>query len=983
MENVEKDLEEEMKLAKDMKENYCDKHGKEKNPAEAAGIIHKIGLIYRKRSPNKIALVKSAGLFNAAILRNPSNISQIKYDLSELCRHILQLANATKQNVDLTKEAENVKVSINKLRQKVEEYLKTNVQKLPESTPKSQMKQLQKEKIPIIMKLNKTIAKKYKQIMSELSQFCENVLGKPPCEYAVAGMGSIAREEITPYSDFEHIILLCNQNDHESCLEYFRWFSVIFHIIILNVQETILPSLHISSLNDKESVLGDWYYDAITPRGLSLDGMMPHACKNPLGRQQHTKRKLFTTELIKPVNEMLEYLSSESDLKQGYHLADILTKTCFVFGNEDVHKQFLIGLQKEQNTKSETDTIKDIQKQVKDDLNNFSTRFRLTNMKLKNTINIKQLVYRSSTIFISALARKHKISANSSFEIIKELEKTKKITQNVANKLQYAVAVACEIRLRIYINKQSQCDNVVNLDQDGIKKLMDIVGVASIINYFQIAYCLQCELAKQLNFTKLYFYSDPQLINITIGLAFGIKSFKKFSTDLQNPNWRLNKFDFDECIDHLETANELASNVAQSAKILSSQENSDTELIKTIADSLKSLEIYDESLDFYQQLLHLYQNKSEDKDQNYDVSWVNYQIGYCLFKINRPAQALKYHERSLEIRQSISQQLDADKWMAILLHEIGLCHIDLYNYNEALAQLNRSLKIKQNITLNADTDRSIAVTIHEIGRCHNDLNNYDEALKKLNQALEIYHNTSRDPDTDRSIGITLHNIGRCHIDINNYDKALPKLNQALEIKQATSLNPDTDRSIAVTLYKIGSCHIGLQNYDKALKMLNRAIEITEITSLDLENDQKLGITLLNIGKCLSAMQQYDEAWKSLEQSLKIFQNTSVDESTEQHIGHAFNYMGECLIRKRQYTEAFSYLQKANAIYQNQLNKNSVNYARALHNTGVCLMELQENENAQNYLKHSLTIYENLPLNKFMKNKIQVICDEINGCLSEI
>jgi len=133
-------------------------------------------------------------------------------------------------------------------------------------------------------------------------------MGKPPCEFAVAGMGSLARNEITPYLNFEHIIILCKLSNYEPHLEYFRWFSVIFHVIVLNMKETIIPSLNITSLNDENSILGNWYFDAITPRGVSFDEMMPHACKFPLGRTQHTKNKPFQTELIKPVSEMIKYL---------------------------------------------------------------------------------------------------------------------------------------------------------------------------------------------------------------------------------------------------------------------------------------------------------------------------------------------------------------------------------------------------------------------------------------------------------------------------------------------------------------------------------------------------------------------------------------------------------------------------------------------------------------------------------------------------
>ena len=66
---------EELKLAQQMKDSYCDALGKETEPAKAAEIIHKIAVIYRKRSPDKIALIQSVGLFNAAIVRYPSNLA--------------------------------------------------------------------------------------------------------------------------------------------------------------------------------------------------------------------------------------------------------------------------------------------------------------------------------------------------------------------------------------------------------------------------------------------------------------------------------------------------------------------------------------------------------------------------------------------------------------------------------------------------------------------------------------------------------------------------------------------------------------------------------------------------------------------------------------------------------------------------------------------------------------------------------------------
>ena len=281
----EKLFDEELRLAEQMKQSYCKElvgeQLKETDPEKSAEILHKIALIYKQRSPDKISLVRCVGLLNAAILRNPSNISQIKSDLIDVCKHVLEQANANNCNAGIVvAKANTVKDEIKKLRNNVDNFL----QKLRSSNIKTEvLRELQVRKAEAIQFINKTIANKYKQIMADISNFCLDIMGKPPCEYSIVGMGSLARSEITPYSDFEHIILLCDDENYVQHLEYFRWYSVIFHVIVLNLQESIIPSLNIKSLS--------WCFDAHTPRGVSFDGMMPHACKFPLGRFQKTEKK--------------------------------------------------------------------------------------------------------------------------------------------------------------------------------------------------------------------------------------------------------------------------------------------------------------------------------------------------------------------------------------------------------------------------------------------------------------------------------------------------------------------------------------------------------------------------------------------------------------------------------------------------------------------------------------------------------------------
>jgi len=177
------------------------------------------------------------------------------------------------------------------------EHRLSEMKQIPDDVEESAVKLLEKAKIKEVEQLKNEITNAYIDIMADIAAFCEDVMGLSPCKFALVGMGSLARKEITPFSDFENIILFENSiaqnttDNLEDCVSWFRWYSVIFQTILINLQETIISSIAIFSFNNEHSLLGNWFYDAFTMRGTSFDGMMLHACKFPLGRQQPTYNK--------------------------------------------------------------------------------------------------------------------------------------------------------------------------------------------------------------------------------------------------------------------------------------------------------------------------------------------------------------------------------------------------------------------------------------------------------------------------------------------------------------------------------------------------------------------------------------------------------------------------------------------------------------------------------------------------------------------
>lgn len=105
-------------------------------------------------------------------------------------------------------------------------------------------------------------------------------------------------------------------------------------------------------------------------------------------------------------------------------------------------------------------------------------------------------MYRSVTFFISALARFNNIFANSSFTKIRKLVETEKpnLDEEFAHDLEFAVA--CYVRLEIYMEKDGQegfqCSD--DNSQELIHQMIQLMGTDTPMDFLKIVMELQREV---------------------------------------------------------------------------------------------------------------------------------------------------------------------------------------------------------------------------------------------------------------------------------------------------------------------------------------------------------------------------------------------------------------------------------------------------------------------------------------------------------
>ncbi|KAI8483235.1 hypothetical protein Bbelb_389760 [Branchiostoma belcheri] len=431
-------------------------------------VLKSIGDVYLEKgrlSKDGKDFTKASALYNAALVRcadwdgRQSLVHRIKRTEKCFMRYVAGIHDTA---VSPRKDDIARKVQLQKIRVYCKEQLRTlssraNCPYIYKDNPieSEEARNAERRRTEAVRSLYHYVTVKMKQFSADMVEECIETLGPVPCQYAMVGMGSICREEMTPYSDLEFAILVKEGKCTDQNKSYFRTLTHLLHLKVLNLGETILPSMAIKSLNDFNNKETDWYYDDTTPCGFSFDGSMPWASKTALGRDQTSSKPAL--ELIMTPTEMAELQKDERSVKEGYHLADVLCNVTLISGEQTLVEAY----------RNKVQELLDLPSQVRLGLTVRAQRalaalnvFHIARESILKhfpfmgdpidvrVVNVKKVLYRLGSLIVESLGVMFSCLGESVEATLTNLLQIKSLTPEAYHNLSTVVAIVDELRLQ-------------------------------------------------------------------------------------------------------------------------------------------------------------------------------------------------------------------------------------------------------------------------------------------------------------------------------------------------------------------------------------------------------------------------------------------------------------------------------------------------------------------------------------------------------
>ena len=650
-------------------------------------------------------------------------------------------------------------------------------------------------------KLFKEIATEIKSVLSDFYQEGEASLGPAPCKYAVMGLGSLALQQTTPYSDLEFAILMGDAKhkaQEARWRAYFRKLTYLVHFRVINLGETVLPfSEYKISL------------DHLGRKGLNFD----LGGKTPLGR----KDKDY--ELIQPVAGMLKYFKNEDDKMEHMDklLPFVLESTCHVHGASTLHERYVAEQRKfftSQDPGGRRASQKRMMKKLLEGVSELdhsqagvvkagrkqAGNLRTFGPKLHpedagRLYDVKQEIYRLPDRLISGLAMYFGIFPESAWDAVEQLKGQGIIgvsaeAKQASHRLQYAVSFATMLRLATYIRYGQQKETLSGSasmadSKQTVSELFSLPKEAlaengSLFKYYYTALALHREMEEF--FKVLHLRSQIQSDRHLRRMLSGFSPGGKYAASKEKAYFCSSGFYDNSCAAKLAIYNRLL-HYKQAAKCAEE----------------------------YLEKVKAGYNKKK-------LARTHHNLGVSYYHLGSFDKSFDHFKTSLELLEALYS--GGDPQVAAVLRSIGIAHYNLSEFQESLEYFEQSLEMLQR--LYQENHPETAQALSSVGAAYEQIGNYDESRKHKADALKMLQGLY--PDKDPEVARARLSLGDAYVATGQLAESLDHKTKSLQMFRALygKSHPEVARallSLGESYALSGKLSASLEHKQEALGML--------------------------------------------------------------------------------------------------------------------------------------------------------------------
>eukprot|EP00058_Branchiostoma_floridae_P015810 XP_002601298.1 hypothetical protein BRAFLDRAFT_81338 [Branchiostoma floridae] len=858
-----------------------------------AECLQKLGHVYLERGKVTKAggdFTKAAALFNAVMARTEDKYQRerIRTVLRDTERLFLYHTAGvdtvpSKYDIDLPH-----KRAINEMRETIFQQFQGmdkegNPYRYANDHPKAREAELVRANA--MQNLCKKITDDRNTLVEMLLAECMEKVGPPPCRHAFIGLGSQATELATPYSDLEFAILIEEGKDSDKNKQYFRTLTHYLHLKVINLGETVVPAMAITSLNDfcSEDPSCDWFYDRNTPRGFAFDGSMPWASKTPLGREQ-TKTKP-PLELIQTPSGMASLQNTDLSLSDDYNLSWVLQHVCYMAGDRALVDDYVVMVTKQQchsetkNVMSVTENIRNVKKP------------ELT----AQLLNVKKEVYRLPTLSIQNIASFFGVKSGSIWDMIAELRTKGHISMDNAHHLKVLVAISAELRLRAYLTADSQRESVSTLSQivpesgsaitsnSTIESVLYLPNRAILYRYYYTAYPLR----------KLVLMAD------------------KKQTCLQGENILFDSSPYVNGMMHMNVCDFKAAQ-EEFTKALCNVDESDPiermKVVEALADVSKYLGDPDKSVKYCQQGLNIMEGipGANAKHKNFGIFLTS--LGLAYVEQGKLEEAIKCYEKAMETLDVSNDDDDENK--AVLYHNLGIAWERLGHYKKAIGFYEHAHEINVILYGQSAANSGVALTLNNLGGCWAELGDDNKAIEFCEKALNMYKGAYGYDAAHPEIAMTLANLGGSYLRLEDYKNAIDFFEHSLKMSKRI-YGKDTPHPVtAGILCSLGSCWRATGQHKKTFLFLEKALRMNKTLYGHNAAHPDIATILVNIGTTWRMEGDQMKAMGFIKAALKMYQTLYGKDAEHPDMANVLKSLGDFLDRLGDHKEAVTIFRKS-------------------------------------------------------------------------